>query len=234
MGHPQSEKYSFEQKSELDRSKSPNPLDILLSDLEAGKDSSDLRVPNPYTLSMISLSCDVFVPPQVTPRKDRRVDHLRSQSPSGNIIDHNAGQRDTSTYSSSIYSSDHSSYGVQIDDNVKRALPTGDSFNLHSLDLNSGPRNAQKNNKSNLKETSFLFHQDSDHARTSDDSLTKEHLPDINVEHSEFNGLLDDALRYSVTEHSQSCRPTELGFSAAAPILVNAKAAKVLGLDGAG
>lgn len=180
------------------------PIDCLIRDLEAGQVPARLRTPH-FNSEMTSLSKESLVPAQITPRKLRLLEDL-SRQPSGISA---SSPTKNSDYSSSVYS-EHSSNLVLANDS------TFSSFEVETL----------RPKPLDLSDTVLA-------------SLSSIHEPrtttvasDISNNDSE-EALVKEIVRYPMVAPSPTHRLTKLSPQCGSNV-VSEKAARLLGMDGAG
>ena len=210
-----------------------NLLDCLITDLQLGKEPASLRVPLTCSISMTTVSSESLVPAQATSRRCRQEDNDR------NTIAHLApASGPPSEYSSSVYSKRSSAMAeMESGETTISSFPADEILTPRPLDLSNAsaasaadcPHKAVANDTNSETDDSH-----SSATATLPDpprpmSIARSHTSsDSNSE-----ALIKEIVRHPMGKASLTHRLTQTSFQSGHFIL-NQKAARLLGLDGAG
>ena len=208
-------------------SSSGDPLDCVIIDLELGKEPTDLRAPSKDSISMTTLSNETLAPTPITPRKWRENDDgeyanfglARTSDP---LSDH----------CSSIYSK-HSSVLAETDcgETTMSSFRADDILMPRPLDLSrSTSANPAIANDTGSEVDDGLC---STAAILLGPLRPKPAVKSETSSDSESEALVKEIVRHPMVETSPVHRLTQRS-SQSGYLIVNQKAAKLLGLDGAG
>jgi len=207
-------------------SSSGNPLDCVIIDLELGKEPTDLRAPSKDSISMTTLSSESLVPTPITPRKWREdgdgqyanFDLARTSDPHSDRC-------------SSIYSKRSSVLAETNCDEI-----TMSSFQADDI-LMPKPLNLSRSTSANPAIANDTGSEMDDGVCSTAAVLLGPLRPKPAVKSetssdSESEALVKEIVRHPMVETSPVHRLTQRS-SQSGYLIVNQKAAKLLGLDGA-
>ena len=212
---------------------SSDPLDCLITDLRSGEEPSSLRTPRLCSTSMITLSRGSLIPVQGTLREQHQQneDHYTS-------FHHALASALPSDYSSSVYSERSCALaGTEPVETTISSVRTDDVLRPKPLVLSRVTKlepvkytpNAVIDHRSYEIENETSIRA----ATVSEPSRTKSGAQSHTPSGSESEALMKKTVRCPVVEASPTHKLTQIP-SPSANFFVNQKAAKILGLDGAG
>jgi hypothetical protein len=207
-------------------------LDCLITDLQLGKEAISLRASPRYSIPMTPLSRRSLIPTQVIPRGSQKDD------PQYSSVHHTPISDTLSDYSSSIYSEPSSILAERkSSDTTMSSFPVDESLTpkplclsrVTSVDLADCPPNALAEDTISVADDSPC----SEAAILLDLSRPKSAVDSDKSLDSESEALMEEIVRYPMVQGSPTDRfiqtPPKCGH-----FTVNQKAARLLGLDGAG
>ena len=208
-------------------SSSGNPLDCVIIDLELGKEPTDLRAPSKDSISMTTLSSESLVPTPVTPRKWREDGNGKYAN-----FDLTRTSDPLSDHCSSIYSK-RSSVLAETDcgETTMSSFQADDVLMPRPLDLSRSTcaNPAIANDTGSEVDDDFC----STAAILLGPPRPKPAVKSETSSDSESEALVKEIVRHPMVETSPVHRLTQRS-SPSGYLNVNQKAAKLLGLDGAG
>ena len=207
-------------------------LDCLITDLQLGKEAANLRVPPPCSNSMTTLSKESLVPPQVTPRRrcheqNDQCTSVRTTSPSNPPFE----------YSSSIYSRSSSALvETESGQTTMSFFPADEILKPRPLDLFRAASPSAVGCQGVIAKDTSTKEEDR-HSSTvgtvPDPQRPRPTVQSHTSSDSETEALVEETVKHPMVQtspmHRLTQRPSQSGH-----IVVNQKAARLLGLDGAG
>lgn len=222
----------FRENASVDTS-SGNLLRYLITDLQSSKEPKSPRVTPTCSISRTTLSTDSLIPVQVTSRKRRLEENDQSTS-----VHHPLASTPPSDYSSSIYS--ERSFAPAETDSEE---PTSSSFLTDEL---LKPKPLDLTRIASVKPANYppnAFAEDTNFEGEASPDATLAILPDpplpkfmvqsYTPSDGESEALVEEIVRYPMVEAPPTRRLTQIPPQSP-HFLVNQKAARLLGLDGAG